>query len=266
MVAISMERELPVNGLPAWPSLLPAMAACVTHLGGEHFKESLLCLLRQSVGIEQCILFVFTGNDRMESLLVYNARYPKVAGRLASLYAGGLFRQDPNYPLLRQLVGADPGKEGVRLVPMRTEAMSPAYRSHLFALPDLADKVSLLMPANGPVYYLNLYRDLDQGPCTAAELERLEALAPLLASLVRRHYREARPAALPLSPEEAVALGPLSERERQLCLQLLRGHTLKTAAAQLEIALSTAETYRKRAYAKLGVRSKAGLVGLCRKR
>jgi DNA-binding CsgD family transcriptional regulator len=34
-------------------------------------------------------------------------------------------------------------------------------------------------------------------------------------------------------------------------------HTLKTAAAKLDVAFSTTETYRKRAYAKLGIASKA---------
>lgn len=68
----------------------------------------------------------------------------------------------------------------------------------------------------------------------------------------------------PPSPEETAVLAPLSERERQICLYLLRGHTLKSAAAELGVALSSAETYRKRAYEKLGVPSRARLVALTR--
>ncbi|MGM0983135.1 MAG: helix-turn-helix transcriptional regulator [Pseudomonadota bacterium] len=260
-----MATRFPRKAPPDWPALLATLAECVTHLNTERFDGQLIALLRQGVGIEQCILFAYSGRDTMESLLVDNPRYPKVAGRLASLYAGGLFRQDPNYPRLRQLLEANTEQAGAELMPMPTEAMSPAYRSHLFAFPDLADKVSVVIPAGATVYYLNLYRDLGRGHFRAADLARLEALMPLLASLIRRHYRQVHPAALPASHEEAEALKPLSQRERQLCLSLLRGHTLKTAAAELDIALSTAETYRKRAYAKLGVRSKARLVALCRK-
>lgn len=250
---------------PGWPALLAATAGCVTHLGSQCFEEELVTLLRQGIGIEQCILFAYSGNDRMACLLVDNPRYPKVAGRLARLYAEGLFRQDPNYPRLRHLLAE--GVDGVELLPMQVDAMSPAYRRHLFAFPDLADKVSVLFPAGGNVYYLNLYRDLSRGRFNRADLECLEALMPLLASLVCRHYGQARQASMQqANPEEAVILAPLSKRERELCLYLLRGHTLKTAAAELDIALSTAETYRKRAYAKLGVRSKARLVALCRRR
>lgn len=241
------------------------MAECVTQLGTEHFDGQLIALLRRGVGIEQCILFAYTSRQRMGTLLVDNSRYPKVAGRLATLYADGLFREDPNYPRLRQLLETSTEQADAELMPMQTDVMSPAYRSHLFAFPDLADKVSVVIPANGTVYYLNLYRDLGRGPFSPGDMARLEALMPLLASLIRRHYRQARPAALPASHEEAEVLKRLSARERQLCLALLRGHTLKTAAAELDIALSTAETYRKRAYAKLGVRSKARLVALCRR-
>lgn len=262
MVSARMEKRT-LQSLPAnWPTLLAAAAECITHLGSQYFEERLIALLYQGVGIEQCILFAYTHGDRMDTRLVNNTRYPKVAGRLATLYADGLFRQDPNYPRLRQLLASDSGDAVAELMTMQTDAMSPAYRSHLFAFPDLADKVSVTIPASATVYYLNLYRDLSRGPFSADELTALEALLPLLASLIRRHYRQAHPAALTASHEEAEALALLSERERQLCLFLLRGHTLKSAATELNIAFSTAETYRKRAYTKLGVRSKAGLVGL----
>ncbi|MGM0693973.1 MAG: LuxR C-terminal-related transcriptional regulator [Pseudomonadota bacterium] len=243
--------------------LLDTLAECVARLGSDGFDEPLITLLRQGVGIEQCILFAYRERDSMACLLVDNTRYPRVAGRLARLYAGGLFRQDPNYPRLRDLLATDSAQGDAELMTMRDEAMSPAYRSHLFAFPDLADKASVVIPTSGTVYYLNLYRDLGRGPFRDADLDRLRALMPLIASLIRRHYRQARATPQLASHEDAAPLARLSDRERQLCLHLLRGHTLKTAAAELDIALSTAETFRKRAYAKLGVRSRAGLVALC---
>lgn len=260
-------RETSNEQATDWPALLPAMAGCVARLGEAGFDEALLALLRQAVGIGQCMVFAFDGRDEVDCLLAANERQPRVAGRLADLYTGGLFRQDPNYLRLRQAMYAEGESAAAEVTPMQAEAMPEAYRSHLFAFPDLVDKVSLTLPGEQSVYYLNLYRGSDPGPFTSSDLACLDALAPLLASLIRRHYGQARPDS-PQRPsaEEAAILAPLSERERQLCLYLLRGHTLKTAAAELDIALSTAETYRKRAYAKLGVPSKARLVALCRRR
>jgi DNA-binding CsgD family transcriptional regulator len=251
--------------LTDWPSLLPGVAACIEAMGSDTFETHLLALLQQAVGIEQCMIFAYAGNDEVDCLLAANQNKPRVAGRLARLYAGGLFRQDPNYLQLRRLVDNQENLSTQVLRTMQGEAMSPAYRSHLFAFPDLIDKVSLNVPASDGAYYLNLYRDAQRGPFTSTDLVCLNGLAPLLASLIRRHYSSIHAGPEKLSAYEATILAPLSERERQLCHYLLRGHTLKTAATELDIAFSTAETYRKRAYAKLGVPSKARLVALCKR-
>jgi DNA-binding CsgD family transcriptional regulator len=81
--------------------------------------------------------------------------------------------------------------------------------------------------------------------------------------LIRRHYQPPASLGVPPSRQESTVLASLSEREREICLHLLRGHTLKSLAAALGIAVSTAETYRKRAYEKLGVSSRAQLVARC---
>lgn len=244
-----------------------SVAACIETIGSVSFDKSLLTLLRETVCIEQCMIFAYGNDDSLDCLLADNERQPQIASRLAELYASGLFRQDPNYQRLRQLaeVDRDTMADEAELTTMQCEAMSLIYRSHFFAFPDLVDKVSLSVPTNDGAYYLNLYRGATHGPFREADLARLDALAPLLDSLIRRHYAQVQPDSSQLpSPQEASILAPLSDRERQLCVFLLRGHTLKTAAAELNIAPSTAETYRERAYAKLGVPSKARLVALCR--
>lgn len=48
----------------------------------------------------------------------------------------------------------------------------------------------------------------------------------------------------------------LSRREYQTCKCLLDGHTVPEVATALELRLSTAESYVKRAFEKLGVRTK----------
>ncbi|UXZ54204.1 helix-turn-helix transcriptional regulator [Halomonas sp. 7T] len=250
--------------LTEWGNLLPSVAACIEAVERDHFESQLLALLHQAVGIEQCMIFGCSTNGDIDCLLASNHQLPRVADRLARLYVSGLFRQDPNYLQLSQLAVQQEPSSSDALTTMQVEAMSPAYRSHLFAFPDLIDKVSLNIAAKEGAYYLNLYRGPQRGPFTPANLDCLNSIAPLLTSLLRRHYSNAPARPEQLSAREAAALAPLTDRERQLCLYLLRGHTLKTAAAKLDIAFSTTETYRKRAYAKLGIASKAGLVALCK--
>lgn len=256
-------KETANNRLIEWGNLLPSVAACIEAVERDNFESQLLALLHQAVGIEQCMIFGCSTSGNIDCLLAANHQLPRVADRLAQIYVSGLFRQDPNYVHLSRLAG-HPEIMPTGLTTMQVEAMSPAYRSHLFAFPDLIDKVSFNVAAKEGAYYLNLYRGPQRGPFTIANLNCLNSLAPLLTSLLRRHYSNAPPRPEQLSSHESAALAQLSERERQLCLHLLRGHTLKTAAAKLDIAFSTTETYRKRAYAKLGVTSKAGLVALCK--
>lgn len=257
-------KETANTQLIEWGSLLPSVATCIEAVGKDNFDSQLLALLHQAVGIEQCMIFGYSTSGDIGCLLAANYQLPRVADRLAQIYVSGLFRQDPNYPQLSQLAGQPDNTPNSALTTMQVGAMSPAYRNHLFAFPDLIDKVSLNIAANEGAYYLNLYRGTQRGPFTSANLDCLNSLAPLLTSLIRRHYSNAPARPDQLSPCEAAALAPLSERERELCLYLLRGHTLKTAAAKLDIAFSTTETYRKRAYAKLGIASKVGLVALCK--
>lgn len=55
----------------------------------------------------------------------------------------------------------------------------------------------------------------------------------------------------------------LSEREQQVCRAVLRGKKNEAIAAELDIAASSVITYRKRAYEKLGITSRAQLFALC---
>ncbi|OUE44061.1 helix-turn-helix transcriptional regulator, partial [Billgrantia desiderata SP1] len=74
---------------------------------------------RQAVGIEQCMVFAFDGGDEVDCLLAANQRTPRMAGRLAELYTGGLFRQDPNYQRLRQLTTSE--KTDAEVTPMQAD-------------------------------------------------------------------------------------------------------------------------------------------------
>ncbi|MEQ5855241.1 helix-turn-helix transcriptional regulator [Halomonas sp. EF61] len=256
-----MSMPLPTGPGASSSALLDCLAGCIDALGSDDFEASLLVLLGATFGIEQCMIFALDRDDRLECLLASNERQPLLARRLAQRYAEGLYRLDPNYSTLRRLATEE--ARGATLAPMREADMSPAYQRHLFDFPELVDKVSLAVPVAEGVCYLNLYRGREQLAFSPEEVAELDALRPALASLVRRHYGLTRPTRLTAGPAEARALAALSERERALCLHLLRGHSLKSAARTLDIAPSTAETYRKRAYAKLGVSSKDGLVALC---
>ena len=72
----------------------------------------------------------------------------------------------------------------------------------------------------------------------------------MFASLISRHLRG------PEVDSRLRALCPeLTAREAAVCCDLLRGRSAPQVAAALGVRVSSVHTYRKRAYAKLGIAS-----------
>jgi DNA-binding NarL/FixJ family response regulator len=76
---------------------------------------------------------------------------------------------------------------------------------------------------------------------------------PISPSLARYLFKIATAEAMSTGRGDEVAIAP---KELELLQLLSKGHTYKTAARTMEIALSTVQTYVRRIYEKLGVHSR----------
>jgi DNA-binding NarL/FixJ family response regulator len=79
----------------------------------------------------------------------------------------------------------------------------------------------------------------------------------MLSGLIVKHY---------LLNRKMLAQGPLaflSHREQQVCQAVLQGKKNEIIADELGVSLNSVVTYRKRAYEKLGISSRAQLFALC---
>jgi len=63
------------------------------------------------------------------------------------------------------------------------------------------------------------------------------------------------------SLNEEFPIHTLSPREYEVCLLLVEGHAVKEVAARCKISTSTADAHARRVYKKLGVHSRAELIG-----
>lgn len=187
-------------------------------------------------------------NDRSQCLLSRHFGHSALAGRLAAQYLDGWFRHDPLLPALMQLGS---GNVSTCHVDATTSMMEPEYRRIFFEDPGLAAKTTVLAAGHTLRIFVNFYhgsrvREID---------DRLIGIAGRMALL---HFDR------PMTSDEPPALAVLSEREKAVCLGILSGQKAEVIAAGLNVAASTVVTYRKRAYAKLGVTSRAGLFAICR--
>jgi DNA-binding NarL/FixJ family response regulator len=79
--------------------------------------------------------------------------------------------------------------------------------------------------------------------------------AALSVLIIRRHIRTT---ALKKKTPDFEGLG-LSPREREICLLLLQGHSIKQIGYELHISFDTVNSHYRSLYRKLGISSKAEL-------
>ena len=118
----------------------------------------------------------------------------------------------------------------------------------------------------------------DSGPYSATEQELLNGVLPLITSLISTHFTLARlNAGLSTGDDSnvarslvhsvisrrAVPFDRLTAREAEICERILVGYTSTGISLDLGIATSSVNTYRRRAYEKLGISTQNELFSLC---
>jgi DNA-binding CsgD family transcriptional regulator len=198
------------------------------------------------------------GANRKPRLAAPAASVSQWIGRLAATVGSPAFEQ-----ALRQAVH---GLSGADDCAVSTDA-APAGPELQYA----PGQVSLHLRENGRTITLSAFRRGEGGGFNEAELKRLSRSADLLMAFVVRHNELNPPAPRPahgLSVEQATglvrALGAnLPRRELEVCARILRGLTMEAVALDLGIGVSSAITYKRRAYARLGISGTAELFARC---
>lgn len=220
--------------------------ACLASLGEEGFAQA-FCDLAQTLGIDQIMIFSIS-DEGASCLLSRHFRRSSLAGQLAATYLDGWFRHDP---LLPELLTLPAGSVETRHMADLGRQMSADYRRIFFDTPGLASKTSLLCAGERLRLFVSLYQSEPDAASFDGDLARLAG------RLALKHFEAVAASDIP------APLAVLSERERAVCLGILSGLKAEAIAAQMGVAPSTAVTYRKRAYDKLGVTSRAGLFAIC---
>lgn len=142
----------------------------------------------------------------------------------------------------------------------------PDYRHVCYELPRIAERIAVLSLYDGWRWLsVNFYRGEEHGPLTPDDVRALEALAPLVVHAVRLHYAgqlfDTDLAEWLLARLHRRHPG-LSKRDLDVVRGVLHGLDNAALAQRLGLALSSAQTYVKRVYRKLGVDGQRELIGL----
>ncbi|AOI89363.1 helix-turn-helix transcriptional regulator [Burkholderia pseudomultivorans] len=184
--------------------------------------------------------------------------------RVMDVYYQDYCHVDPLFAPLR-------GKAGTLLVQRHIDGLAHGdFRRRIFDEPGIAQEC-VLVHGNAHVQYaLGLARTDGQAAFTTDELFHFRQMVDLLFPMFDLHARTCAARRVASVSTNATSYAgfdarlerqnvQLSRREHEICRLLLCGRSVPEAAQQLDVKLSTAESYVKRAFAKLGVRTRREL-------
>lgn len=241
-----------------------ALASLVGAIGGTDFPARFLDALRAIAGVELCSVFL-RGPGKAVRLIFAAGDCPLVADfpvRASLDYARSYWRSD------HQMADLSRSRRKGPVVVRKTasDIADPAYRAACYDRAGIAERLSVFWPGP-PTLIANGYRTANAAPFSAAGIGRLELHAGLLMAAVERH-EHAGVSAGHILDEGALAQSlmdlhcGLSAREAEISAAMILGETQDEIAHRKHLSRGSVITYRRRAYDKLGIANRRGLVRL----
>ena len=245
-----------------------ALAAAVAAIGTEALPDRFLGMLRAMGGTDLCSAFE-VGSDGAPRYLFSAGGHPDIPD----------FAESASLAYAREYWQRDRATQRARIQPSGTVQLvrqawngitDPDYRKTCYERGDVVERLTLYAGGERPIF-ASAYRTRASGHSSPAEVEELEAMAPLLMAILAKHLEVAQRGAV-VHPEPLHELArrlldsghALSEREAAVAAALFLGKTQREISAATGIALSSVITYRRRAYRKLCVSDRRGLADFLR--
>jgi DNA-binding CsgD family transcriptional regulator len=226
--------------------------------------SAVLTLVRTQVPVHHCSMLSFEGDRSPRLISGASLQHQWHVFNIASAYARDFYRKDG----LQRLIGSYPASFEAPLVIVQRQGLEdiedPEYRRQCYECIGIGDRVSILVRVGrAQSLAVNLYRDQSAGPYSAADIECLIGLAPLISGCVARHYAldvDGESSFRGVVTDELAELCPqLTVREREVVQRILDGMLTERIAEDLHIRPTTVITYRIRAYEKMNVTSRREL-------
>lgn len=232
-------------------------------MGSETFWQQLAAFLREQVEFDTWVAMLF--RQDMPPLVLADNAVNYANDNLFADYMHGLYLLDPFYSFALKCPAA-----GVyRLDEVAPDSFRDTeYCRHYFSRNVVTDELQFLLPLPQGTLSHSLgsqrrFKSSEIGICSLVS----PWLLPMLRIAARLEERLRQPQGNPLQQsrqqlEEALRLRgttPLTNREVEVALLILGGHSTKGVARELAISLETAKVHRRNLYAKLGVSSQAAL-------
>jgi len=231
--------------------------------GGQHaVAQELLRMVHAQVPMAQCTIFAYEGASPPHIVAIGDRSRTQTLPGIAQAYVSQFYRLDGSLAVMQRehavALRAPASQPHIVLHRQRAEHIAHAqYRHTCYEQPQVAERLAIMALYDGWRWLsVNFYRGLEHGVFDDASLRVMEAFAPLVVQAVRLHY-----AGRVIDQHLADALmarlmrqyPSLTKRDGDVVRALLNGLSTEAMAEQLGLELSSAQTYVKRIYRKLGI-------------
>lgn len=252
-----------------------ALAEAIGHVGGLGFEASLTGFLRRSIPCAN-VVFILYRDAAAPQVLYWQADDPVVFRDLARVYVPGAYLLDPFHDLHVNRVA--PG--AYRLLDIAPDQFQRSqYYLDYYRQTTLVDELTFVSyPDAGSTLTICLGRDAATprlfGPRARATAARI---APVVAALADRHVRQFGAAPAPAAGPPPLAEAPvdrlrsqlaarhairLSQRQAEVALLILRGHSSMSIGLRLGVSAQTVKVFRRQIHARCRISSQAELFAL----
>ncbi|MFJ4387014.1 helix-turn-helix transcriptional regulator [Pseudomonas sp. NPDC089408] len=230
------------------------MLARVGPAHGRSLAMDLLRLAGKSVALAQCTIFTYSDGRNPELLSFADHGRNVELARVSDIYTQRFFSRDGN----RQAMAALGASQCIIVQRQSIEdIVDPRYRRVCYEQPRISERLALLSTCSSERWLsVNFYRGREHGSLSSGEIDHIEALAPLAMQVVRLHHQaHLQVQEMPSILAERVArLCPdLTARDKLLLRLMLGGSDSIDIAHRIGVQPSSAATYIKRLYRKVGV-------------
>ena len=250
------------------PTVPVLLGTAIRDAGTPTGHESMLAFLSAVLSFTSSLSTVLIPEGR--PILLHDDIPPKRREVVVDAYLRGAYLLDPFYAYVR----AKPGTGVVRLRDIQPDHFRKTeFFRNYYAQARLADEIGVIVACNdGSHIFVSLGLATGAGSFSRRGRERLVSLLPVVEALLLRNWGD-RPSSNAglfrtnhtrghldlgriLELHEFECLTP---REREIVEMILLGHSSKSIARCLDIALGTVKNHRKHLYRKLAIGSQSAL-------
>lgn len=242
------------------------MDKIISCLGNACFREELIEALNRITPVDHFSLVQFS-SGQISYITSASAPGINIPESLQRLYLTQYYKLDPNRNYLDTLES----ESDILIERLLPDEIEDADYQKLWCNQfGIVDRISLLTKSDKGLYCFNLYRH--SIPFTDQDIQTFTSLGPVISAFARKHAQlagtlsdfQTRDAQIEDLVDRLDGLGQkLTGRELQVCARILLGMSSEGIGLDLNIKTGSVQTYRKRAYAKLGISSQNDLFRLC---